>query len=102
MGYTGPILTSEQANNSNSHYLLQLAKNKIIDSENNLEPGYGRFVNDCTVACRKAGYCKGNNAKFSVNQRKNIGLLKASKPIKNNSEIFVNYSKGYWRKHGVP
>jgi hypothetical protein len=71
-------------------YALQAGKNKFIDAKRT-NSGVARYANDCRTANSKAKQCKGNNARLTGKN------LKASKKIKNGSEIFAGYGPSYWR-----
>jgi hypothetical protein len=67
-------------------YAAKLKENSYIDCA--CDRGVGSTANS------KPG---SNNASFSVSFRNNVGSLKvkATKNIKNNSEVFLSYGSGY-------
>ena len=87
--YNGETITqAEKQNrygNKTAPYAVQVGR-RIIDSA--LQRGVGSLANT-----RPAH----NNATFSVSTRNNIpsAKLKATKPIKNNQEIFLSYGPAY-------
>ena len=87
--YNGETITQvEKQNrygNKTAPYAVQVGR-RIIDSA--LERGVGSLANT-----RPAH----NNATFSVSTRNNIpsAKIKATKPIKNNQEIFLSYGPAY-------
>ena len=94
-GYGGVFKTKAQYETSDSGYGIYFNKNSILDGYSTLH-GLGRYANDCRSQNKKAGECNGNNARFSTNTTKKTASLVATKGIKRNEEVFVNYGNGYW------
>ncbi len=68
----------------NAPYGLQITNDNFIDSA--LKRGVGSLANTRN---------NGNNARFSVNTRNRTAKIIATKPIRNNTEIFVPYGRSY-------
>ena len=77
-------------------YVLQVNNHKFIDAAKTSSSA-GRYANDCRTKESREGYCRGNNATLSYDYRNKRGNLKAKKPIHKGEEIYVGYSRGYWR-----
>jgi len=58
-----------------------------------------RYINDCRAADKRAGHCAGTNAEYrSVPGRGlNVVLVRAKKRIAPGEEIYMSYSRSYWR-----
>ena len=74
-------------------YVLQLKKNLKCPFNADIYWGY---ANDCRNCNKKKNECKGNNARFVINQRTKRVYLKATNNIKAGGEVYVSYGKGYW------
>jgi SET domain-containing protein len=85
--YTGEV-TSEDPD-TDSLYVLKVAKHRYIDAADPLTPGYGRWLND------SRGSKFTNNTKFAYDRRKQEININATKNIKKNSELFLPYGRAY-------
>jgi hypothetical protein len=56
----------------------------------------GKNINDCKASNRRAGYCRGNNARI-FERGSRVYIRAMSRPIPANTEIFVSYGRDYWR-----
>ena len=87
--YGGEVLTSEELDDRYEDYTapygLEVNKSKNIYEDGALERGIGTL---CNHSVQKA------NARFSVNRNNKVSLV-ATKNIKNNSEIFIDYGTDY-------
>ena len=75
-------------------YVLKLSNNKYIDAKHPNSCA-GRYCNTCRRANKNANECRGNNAKFAIDNRRNKASIKATKNIKKGDEIFVPYGAGF-------
>ena len=56
-----------------------------------------RYANDCITGNKRAGQCRGNNSQFRPTRDRQGANLKADRLIRAGQEIFVGYSRDYWR-----
>jgi SET domain-containing protein len=96
--YTGEIKTLAEYNANPSGYAVGIPKGRVVDADST-QSDLGRYVNDCRAANRRAGQCKGSNARFAISTKAGITTIwiKATKNIPANSEIYVAYGASYWR-----
>lgn len=103
--YTGKPVIGEPENDVGDYKLVHTQGNSetgagrvIIDAEDKTSSSVARYANDCRARNKRAGECKGENARF--NQRGQKGVykvpLKAKKKIKKGDEIYVSYGPAYW------
>ena len=95
--YTGILKTPAQYNSQPSGYGLFISKNRVMDGAST-QAAIGRYANSCRPENKRRGECKGNNAKFAINNRTTPPTvwLRATKNIAAHSEIFIAYGKRYW------
>jgi SET domain-containing protein len=96
--FYGEILTSEKskirAKSGNDAYFMNLLNGKILDCKNT--DCFAKYANDA------GGFSKSefkNNAKITLDENNNVCLI-AIRKIKSGEEIFCDYGKKYWKKHG--
>jgi SET domain-containing protein len=96
--YSGDILTQASYDATDSGYGVAISRGRIMDAAST-QSDLGRYANHCRSANKRAGHCKGNNARFSVSNRNGSTIinLKATKNILPGSEIFVSYGASYWK-----
>ena len=97
--YTGDIKTLTAYNANPSGYAVEIPRGRVIDGVST-QSALGRYVNHCRSVNKKAGHCKGNNARYVISNRddETIIWVRAIKNIPANSEIFVSYGRNYWRE----
>ncbi len=96
--FKGEILTESQAKlrikiNQNQ-YFINMIDGTIMDSIST--DCFAKFANDASGFQHKKFR---NNAEIALDDEKNVCLI-ATKNIKSGEEIFCNYGKKYWKKHG--
>lgn len=74
-------------------YVLEVSSNHFIDAQH--PKNTARFANKCTIANKRSGYCRGNNAKFTADRRTNKAYLSALKGIQPNEEVYVDYGRDF-------
>ena len=97
--FKGEILSDVEAelrakNNSNQ-YFMNLHNGSILDCRNT--DCFAKYANDAS------GFSKSdfkNNAKITLDENNNVCLM-AIRKIKSGEEIFCDYGKKYWKKHGL-
>jgi SET domain-containing protein len=96
--FYGEILTDEEseirAKSGNDAYFMNLLNGKILDCKNT--DCFAKYANDAS------GFSKSdfkNNAKITLDENNNVCLM-AIRKIKSGEEIFCDYGKKYWKKHG--
>lgn len=96
--FYGEILTDEEsevrAKSGNDAYFMNLLNGKILDCKNT--DCFAKYANDA------GGFSKSefkNNAKITLDENNNVCLI-AIRKIKSGEEIFCDYGKKYWKKHG--
>jgi SET domain-containing protein len=93
--YNGVKMTVEEANRKEeSGYALLINKDTVIDGKST-QSCLGRYANMCRSLNKP--HCKGNNARFVINQKTKKVVLRATKKIKIGEEIFVSYGRSYWK-----
>ena len=65
---------------SNSHYQLQISKDKFLDAVHSKHTA--GFANSCLPKDKKQGHCKYNNAKLTVNSKSKKAAIKSIKTYK--------------------
>ena len=73
---------------------MNLINGSILDCKNT--ECFAKYANDAN------GYSKSafkNNAKITLDENQNVCLI-AIRKIKSGEEIFCDYGKKYWKKHG--
>ena len=97
--YTGVIKTQAQSAENPSGYDIAIPHGRVLGAASN-QSGIARYANDCRAVNKRAGQCKGIDAKFSISTRDGVTSvwLTSTKLIPANSEIFVSYGRGYWSK----
>lgn len=96
--FYGEILTDEEseirAKSRNDAYFMNLLNGKILDCKNT--DCFAKYANDA------GGFSKSefkNNAKITLDENNNVCLI-AIRKIKFGEEVFCDYGKKYWKKHG--
>ena len=90
--YTGTISTVP----INGPYVLEVHRRKFIDAKST-QSCITRYANDCRTVNKRAGQCRGNNSQFRPTRDRQGANLKADRLIRAGQEIFVGYSRDYWR-----
>lgn len=94
--YKGEQITPSEYKKRDTNYGLQLNKNVVIDGRDT-QANLARYANDCRSKNIKKKECKGSNAKFAIDNKRQRASLRARRKIKNGEEIYVSYSASYWR-----
>lgn len=97
--FKGEVLSDTEAeirakNNANQ-YFMNLLNGSILDCKNT--DCFAKYANDAS------GFSKSefkNNAKITLDENENVCLI-AIRKIKMGEEIFCDYGKKYWKKHGL-
>ena len=96
--FKGEILTESQAERrikiNQDQYFINMIDGTIMDSIST--DCFAKFANDASGFQQKKFR---NNAEIALDDEKNVCLI-ATKNIKSGEEIFCNYGKKYWKKHG--
>ena len=96
--FKGEILTETQAElrvkTNQDQYFINMIDGTIMDSMNT--ECFAKYANDATGFQQKKFQ---NNAEIGLDDENNVCLI-ATKNIKMGEEIFCNYGKRYWKKHG--
>ena len=96
--FKGEILTETQAElrvkTNKDQYFINMIDGTIMDSMNT--ECFAKYANDATGFQQKKFQ---NNAEIGLDDENNVCLI-ATKKIKLAEEIFCNYGKRYWKKHG--
>jgi len=97
--FNGENLSNKEAairsEKGNDAYFMNLLNGTILDCMTT--DGFAKYANDAN------GFSKSdfkNNAKIALDENNNVCLI-ALKKIKSGDEIFCDYGKNYWKKHGV-
>jgi len=97
--FKGEILSDVEAElrakNNTNHYFMNLLNGRILDCRNT--DCFAKYANDAS------GFSKSdfkNNAKITLDENNNVCLM-AIRKIKSGEEIFCDYGKKYWKKHGL-
>ena len=96
--FKGEILSDEDAairiQNGTDKYFMNLLNGTILDCMTT--DCFAKYANDAS------GFSKSdfkNNAKITLDENENVCLM-AIRKIKSGEEIFCDYGKNYWKKHG--
>ncbi len=96
--FKGEVLSNEEAEirvkNGTDNYFMNLLDGSILDCLNT--DCFAKYANDAN------GFSKStfkNNAKITLDENQNVCLI-AIRKIKSGEEIFCDYGKKYWKKHG--
>ena len=96
--FKGEVLSDEDAairiQNGTDKYFMNLLNGTILDCMTN--DCFAKYANDAS------GFSKSdfkNNAKITLDENENVCLM-AIRKIKSGEEIFCDYGKNYWKKHG--
>ena len=96
--FKGEVLSDEEAairiKNGTDNYFMNLHNGSILDCQNT--DCFAKYANDAT------GFSKSvfkNNAKITLDENQNVCLI-AIRKLKSGEEIFCDYGKKYWKKHG--
>jgi len=81
---------------TNGPYVLKVNKNHFINANRYIDTA--GFANECRKENKKNNQCSGNNSRFAVNQRKKEAVIRATKTIPAQAEVFVPYGVQYWRQ----
>ena len=96
--FYGEILTNEESEvrvkSGNDAYFMNLLNGKILDCKNT--DCFAKYANDASGFSRSEFK---NNAKITLDENNNVCLM-AIRKIKSGEEIFCDYGKKYWKKHG--
>ena len=96
--FKGEILTETQAElrvkTNQDQYFINMIDGTIMDSMNT--ECFAKYANDATGFQQKKFQ---NNAEIGLDDENNVCLI-ATKNIKLGEEIFCDYGKRYWKKHG--
>ena len=98
--YTGTLMSATQYDKNDTGYGASVSKSRVIDASST-QSTLGRYANDCRAANIRKKECRGTNARFSVSYKKDQDpavWIKATKNIKKGSEIFISYSRYYWKE----
>ncbi len=97
--FKGEILSDVEAElrvkNNTNQYFMNLHNGSILDCKNT--DCFAKYANDAS------GFSKSdfkNNAKITLDENNNVCLM-AIRKIKSGEEIFCDYGKKYWKKHGL-
>ena len=96
--YKGTVKSQAEYDKKPSGYGVSVAGGRVIDAAST-QSSIARYANNCRGADKKAKECRGNNAKFSINNRTTPPTvwIKATKNIAAGTEILLAYGSGYWR-----
>ena len=96
--FKGEVLSIKEVGhrvkNGVDNYFMNLINGSILDCKNT--ECFAKYANDAN------GYFKStfkNNAKITLDENQNVCLI-AIRKIKSGEEIFCDYGKKYWKKHG--
>lgn len=96
--FKGEILSDVEAElrtkNRANNYFMNLLDGTILDCKNT--DCFAKYANDAS------GFSKSdfkNNAKIALDENNNVCLI-AIRKIKSGEEVFCDYGKKYWKKHG--
>jgi SET domain-containing protein len=96
--YKGRVLSEQQIEKrialKQDQYFMNLPNGCILDAGKT--NGFAKYANDAQ-AFENRNFK--NNAIISMDDEENICLI-AKRNIKEGEEIFCNYGKRYWKKHG--
>jgi hypothetical protein len=89
--YTGQF----SAVQPNSDYALKITNNHFVNA--NRYTDTAGFINDCRRKNQRSHQCPGNNCQFSVNRTKKECVVRTTKTIPPNTEVFIPYGAAYWK-----
>ena len=96
--FKGEVLSTDEAtiriNNGTDQYFINLINGSILNCK--ITDCFAKYANDAN------GFSKStfkNNAKITLDENNNVCLI-ALRKIKSGEEIFCDYGKKYWKKHG--
>jgi SET domain-containing protein len=95
--YTGDLKPNNPNDNTLFPYALRINEHLLLNADKPARHSVARYANDCRTINKKAGQCKGNNARLSVNPQARRGWIVATKTIHPGDEIFVSYGRLYWQ-----
>jgi len=97
--FKGEILCNIEADlrakNKTNQYFMNLHDGSILDCRNT--DCFAKYADDAS------GFTKSdfkNNSKITLDENNNVCLI-ALRKIKSGEEIFCDYGKKYWKKHGL-
>jgi SET domain-containing protein len=97
--FKGEILSDAEAElrtkNKANLYFMNLLNGNILDCMHT--DCFAKYANDAS------GFSKSdfkNNAKIALDENNNVCLI-AIRKIKSGEEVFCDYGKKYWKKHGL-
>jgi SET domain-containing protein len=98
--FKGEVLTNAQAKSraekGNDKYFITLLDGSILDSMK--IKCFAKYANDANgFSIGKSGIK--NNGKIGLDESDNVCII-ATRNIKTGEEIFCDYGKKYWKKHG--
>ncbi len=96
--FKGEVLSDEEAEirikNGTDQYFMNLLNGSILDCRNT--DCFAKYANDANGFSKSAFK---NNAKITLDENQNVCLI-AIRKLKAGEEIFCDYGKKYWKKHG--
>ena len=96
--FKGEVLSNEEAEirmkNGTDDYFMNLLNGSILDCQNT--DCFAKYANDANGFSKSAFK---NNAKITLDENQNVCLI-AIRKLKSGEEIFCDYGKKYWKKHG--
>ena len=88
-----------RAKNKTNQYFMNLHNGSILDCRNT--DCFAKYANDANgFSIPKFRDNFKNNAKITLDENNNVCLM-AIRKIKSGEEIFCDYGKKYWKKHGL-
>ena len=96
--FKGEIVSDVEAEirmkNGTDQYFMNLLNGSILDCRNT--DCFAKYANDANGFSKSAFK---NNAKITLDENQNVCLI-AIRKLKSGEEIFCDYGKKYWKKHG--
>jgi uncharacterized protein len=96
--FKGEVLSTDEVtirvNNGTDQYFMNLINGSILDCKTT--DCFAKYANDAN------GFSKStfkNNSKITLDENNNVCLI-ALRKINSGGEIFCDYGKNYWKKHG--
>ena len=96
--FKGEVLSTDEVtirvNNGTDQYFKNLINGSILDCKTT--DCFAKYANDAN------GFSKStfkNNSKITLDENNNVCLI-ALRKINSGGEIFCDYGKNYWKKHG--
>ena len=96
--FKGEVLSTDEVtirvNNGTDQYFMNLINGSISDCKTT--DCFAKYANDAN------GFSKStfkNNSKITLDENNNVCLI-ALRKINSGGEIFCDYGKNYWKKHG--